>query len=542
MYRLTGPKLIIFIPLLIIGIIITIITPKYFGVSRILSLSSILIAEAGMSFIPVLALYPKARLVQAIILATIYFFTTLIMCFSSWFVSILGLTNTYAFTYINDEFHINTYSLLVTNLVSLVLIVTNFRLVYDEELTKEFHQQGQRYGYKQKPQFTGFPRSVSKQPSFQGKTTFPASKKETSNFEEDFGRPFEFEPEITINPENLPEESSGKLFSPKETKKKSFSSEFFDDEGEGKTTTIYTESKPIESVTAQKSKSPFPPSNIKDDLALIFEQYSSLDAVKKLTSVKSQKSTKSQEDKKDRQERRSKKPYDLPKETSTIKVHIEDQSEDVHEASFRQINEEEKLEQIKEELKKELQDKIQERVNQEAQKIEETAQKASETKEDIIQSIKNIKQELIESIKEEIKKEFIEQVQQETTQKDTIKIPEESVEELKIINENLTKLNKEQKITGSMYLDLKGNLISENWKKKQVLHEEIYNSLSQLFNSVNKQVNNTNQGNLLHILLESENGMLVLAGLDNKIITVCSSGTCSSDSGQILRSLSEITE
>ena len=74
MYRLTGPIIIIFIPLVIIGIICVALTPNYFTVTRILSFSALLIGEAGLSFIPVLAFYPKATPLQGFVLALIYFF------------------------------------------------------------------------------------------------------------------------------------------------------------------------------------------------------------------------------------------------------------------------------------------------------------------------------------------------------------------------------------------------------------------------------------------------------------------------------------
>lgn len=528
MYRLTGPNIVFFIPIIVIGIIVAAITPNYFGATRILSLLSLVIGEAGMSFIPVLALFPKARPVQAIILAVIYFFTVILICYAAWAINNFGIPGKFAFLWKEGEFHINTYSLFAANLFSLLALITNFRLIYDEELTKELQTKGTKNKYSQGARFTGFQRPLLKRPEFKEKPRFASEKKESfetrsrfqSNFEEDFGKPFEFEPETLVSPESLPEESSGALFAEKEIIQKPTTSEFFDDEVSVKT---LEKPKPIQA-------NPFPPSNIKNDLAAIFEQYSSLDAVKKLTSGRTSKQVHYQKKREpEKYERKSRKPYELPKESSNISVHIE--GEDIHEASFRQISEKEKLQEIKEELKKEL-------------------TPPQESKEEIIQSIKTIKDELIESLKEEIKKEFTEKEEKEVkklpeaikeipqeTQKEEEKITEE---EITALQETLTHLNKEAKITGSIFLNKRGDVITENWKGKPALHKEADKTIASLFNSINSQISKTNQGALSHILLESENGTLVLADINENILTISTSGTSEADSGQILRVLSEI--
>lgn len=537
MYRLTGPNLILFLPIVLIGIIFCSITPNYFGASRILSLLSLLIGEAGMSFIPVLALFPKARPLQAILLALIYFFTTILICFAAWAINNLGFPGKYAFMWKDGEFNLNTYSLFVANLFSLISLILNFRLIYDEELTKEIQLRGTKNKYSQKSRFTGFQKPLLKRPEFKQTPGFSFAKKENyetkskfkKDFEEDFGKPFEFEPETLISPESLPEESSGGLFAEKETKPKPTTSDFFDTE-EPSLSTVKAPKVEIQEKPKPIQVSPFPPSSIKDDLAAIFEQYSSLDAVKKLTGGRSSKQTQYQ-----KKTRHSKsKPYELPKEkeSSQISVHIE--GEDIHEASFRQISEKEKLDEIKEELKKELKEEIKEKVTE-----------IEKPQEEIIQSIKTIKDELIESLKEEIKKEFTVERPKEIT-KETTEEPEEeekiTEEEISDLQETLNKINKEPKVTGSFFINKNGKLIIETWKEKPVLHKEVDKTISQVFNSLNNQINKTNQGSLSHILLESENGTMVLADIynDNKILTVSTTGTTPSDSGQILRVLSEI--
>ena len=306
MYRLAGPKLLLFIPIVIIGIIITTITPSYFGETRILSLFALLIGEAGLSFIPVLALYPKATFTQAVLLALIYFFTTLIICFAAWASKIFGNGNDYAFILKEGEFYINTYSLFVANIFSVIAVTTNFRLIYDEELTKKAQRESKEGGYKKKSKFISFQKPLLKRPVFEEsqKASEPKKRDESfSSFEkeeslgDDFIRPFEFEPEVPTSLENLPEESSGKLFAPKEEHKTSSSDFFIDEPTETYKTTKKSNFDTMSSLKSDElqtetktSASPLSPSNIKNDLAAIFEQYSSLNAVKKLTTSKTEQS------------------------------------------------------------------------------------------------------------------------------------------------------------------------------------------------------------------------------------------------------------
>ena len=560
MHRLVGPNTALFIFITIIGIILASITPNYFGATRILSLSSLIIGEIGLSFIPILALYPKARITQAALLATVYLITAILICFATWAINNLFTSENYAFIQKEGEFYVNLYSLLVANLFSLFVVVLNFRLIYDEELTKESQKKTKKDKYKGSPRFMGFQKSLVRRPVSQEKPLQGKQATKKESFEEDFDKPFEFEPEIAISPETLPEESSGKLFSEKEIKKPPKLSKFFEDEE-------------IITTTTQEKQSfakPLPPSSIKEDLAAIFEQYSSLDVVKKLTS--SRVSTQHESPKKKESEKKSKKPYELPNQTPQISIHVE--GEDIHEATFRQITEEEKLREIKEELKKELEDKV----SQEKQKIEESVQKTAETKEEIIQSIesvrqelkkeledkfqaksaqeilkeeeiteksldtkeeiiqsiKNIKEELIESLKEEIKKEIFEKEKEEKEEIED--------EEIELLQEITNKINEESNITGSFYLNKKGDVVLENWKEESLLYEGINKTIVELITSLNDEVNKTNQGNLAHLLLKSEGGIIVFANSPNKILTVSSSGTSESDCGQILRALSEIEE
>ena len=97
MYRLSGPNIIIFIPLLVLGIIVAALTPHYFIQSRIISLTSLLIGEIGLSFIPVIALFPRATFIQAIVLAVIYLLTTLVTCLAAWGINSLGWPGEYSF-------------------------------------------------------------------------------------------------------------------------------------------------------------------------------------------------------------------------------------------------------------------------------------------------------------------------------------------------------------------------------------------------------------------------------------------------------------
>ena len=309
MYRLSGPKLVIFGPLILIGIIVSSIIPNYFGELRALSMTSLLIGEVGLSFIPVLALYPKATPIQAGILALVYFLTIFIICFASWGLNSFGLGTQSAFFVKDENFHINTYALFFANLVSLLSMVTNFKLIYDEELTKETHSKSK--GKYKRPSFFGyFQKPLAQRTLLQGprtvyKKTFDTPRAAATGGEKKlddvFEKPFEFEPEIDLTPESLPLESSGKLFADEKEEKKE-DSEFFisdtdsllkeelEEEPPFKTEDLF----PKEDLFAKKEEiekpkpipSPLQPSDIKGDLEAIFEQYSSLNAVKKLTSEK----------------------------------------------------------------------------------------------------------------------------------------------------------------------------------------------------------------------------------------------------------------
>ena len=536
MYRLSGPNIIIFIPLLILGIFVVALTPHYLMQLRIISLAALLIGESGLSFIPVIALFPKATLIQAAVLAVIYLLTTIGICFAAWGMNVLGWPGEYSFLIKNDEFQINTFALFISNIFSFIILITNYRLTYDEELTKKTKGAIQE---KKRNSFGGANKPKLNRPNFEEAAKSPetAERLKTSRFkgtdnnlDEEFWRPFEFESEISKTPENLPEESSGKLFAKsKETKEVKKESEFFDNDefSEG-----FEESFPRDETTNQSYKtiekpkpiqvSPFPPSNIKDELTAIFEQYSSLDAVKKITSSKSEKNIKKKVEE-------GKKPYSLPKQQMSIKV----EGEDVHEASFRQISDAEKIEEIKESLKKELEEEIKLKM------IHESVKDSPEPKENIIESIKNIKEELIESLKTEIKKEFSEMEMQELPSLEEFPV---SNEEIEILHQKLGEINKSDKIVGSMYLNYNGNVLSENWNKKIELFENMPQKVCQLFNQFNKQINKTKQGGLLHILLESKNGTLVMANSDNKLLAVQSKGTGEVYMGQLLKQLSEFEE
>lgn len=581
MYRLVGPKLIIFIPIVIIGVIVVAITPNYFEATRILSFSALIIGEAGLSFIPVLALYPKASPLQAGILAIIYFFTTFIICFAASGINSFGWASKFAFTLSDGEFLVNTYALFVANLFSFGALILNFKLLYDEELAKSL--QDKERGYKKKFSFESFQKPLLRQPTFESttksvkptKSEFSEKKvKSEDPFEDDFLKPFEFEPEITTTPENLPEESSGKLYAA-DTRTKKDLSDFFEDQlpseklsSGSKSTSSFTdihakqmeEQKPKQS---QSTASPFPPSNIKDDLQAIFEQYSSLNAVKKLTATKSEKLYP------------RKKLQDKSKEKTNKKdIETLTGSGDIHEAIYRQVSEDEKLQEIKDEFKKELEEKLQSKLTEETQKKEEEIKKTQETKEEIVQSIEKIKEQLKDEyekklqyaklaeeeerekeakksseVKEEIiqtigniKNELLESLRKELKSESKEESKKEiSDEEKEVLEDMLVTINKELNAR-SAFLNMNGDVLVENWIDKQVLHEQVDGSLAELFNSINKQTIKTNQGNLLHILLESENGTLALANIENKILTICTDGTGETFSGQILRTLSEIEE
>ncbi len=549
MYKLIGPKFILFAPLVIIGILAVAFLPNYYNISRILSFSALIIGEAGLSFIPILTLYPKASPGQAALLAIIYFFTIFIICFAASGINNLGWTSDYAFTIKDGEFVVNIVSLFAANIFSLLTLVLNFKLVYDEELAKSIHMKKQQAGYKDKSRFapfqrTNFEKPLLNQPSsersskFSGKTQSGKKSEKRENldddpFKDDFLKPFEFESD-TESKEDLPEESRGKLYSP--TKKvKAKSSDFFVDESEFKnyegsipdddfpdlTTTAPPIKKPesvLEKPKPIQQSNIFPPSNIKDDLQAIFEQYSSLNANKKLTAIKSEKLN----PKKTIYEKVAEKQSKLTESPISVKI----AGEDIHEATYRQISEEEKLEEIKEKLKAEFEEKLQTKLTEEIQKKDEVIQKSEKEKEEIIQSIEKVKEQL----KEELKKEIM---QVEDT------ITEEEIEHLKEI---LNGINKNLKINGAFFTNESGDIVAEYWNNKQVLHKEETLAISNLAKSVTNQFSKTNQGIMLHMLLESENGTLALAEFENKILTIHTNGTGETFSGQILRTLSEIEE
>ncbi len=93
-----------------------------------------------------------------------------------------------------------------------------------------------------------------------------------------------------------------------------------------------------------------------------------------------------------------------------------------------------------------------------------------------------------------------------------------------------------------MFLNHNGTVIAESWKEKPVLHKDEHASISNEFNFFSKEISKTNQGEIYHILLESENGTLILANSENKILTVYSKGTGEANSGQILRTLIKAEE
>ncbi|OGI07049.1 MAG: hypothetical protein A3I68_08680 [Candidatus Melainabacteria bacterium RIFCSPLOWO2_02_FULL_35_15] len=519
MYRLSGPNIIIFIPLLVLGIIVAALTPHYFIQSRIISLTSLLIGEIGLSFIPVIALFPRATFIQAIVLAVIYLLTTLVTCLAAWGINSLGWPGEYSFLIKDDEFQINIFALFVSNIFSFILLITNYKLTYDEELTKKNKQ---AIKDRKKGLFSNINKSKLNRPHFEEaiKSTSesteafktPRTKSLDKDLDEDFWKPFEFEPEGDKTAKNLPEESSGKLFAEEiEIKDIKKESEFFDDDESAKK---FNDTPAYQTIEKPKpiQISPFPPSNIKDELAEIFEQYSSLDAVKKITSSKSEKPYKR------KTERESKKPYSLSESQISVKV----EGEDIHEASFRQISDAEKIEEIKETLKRELE-----------QEIKSKPPAPNEPKENIIESIKSIKEELIESLKIEIKKEFSE-----------IEPAAVSNEEREILKQRLKEVNNTDQVLGSVYLQYNGNVLSENWNEKPELFdsENVPQKITQLFNQFNKQINKTKQGSLLHILLESKNGTLVMVNEEDKLLAVQTKGTGEVYMGQLLRKLSEVKE
>lgn len=546
MYRLSSPNFLILLVLILAGVILTSATPNYFGATRILSFISLVIGELGMSFIPVIALYPKANPYQSILLAFIFFITTFIMCVAAWGVNSFGWPGDYAFQWKEGEFYVNTYALFVANIISLASLVINFKLVYDEELTKEHHKAA-KYGKKR--DFKGFKKTLIRQPSSpenrssfssksSGQSTFKSSPKtkQTNDDDDDFGKPFDFtSDEPSIQTDSLPEESSGKLFS-QEVDKAPEENDFFADDNifkapereintsskdddedfpffsekpanietgfKSSTSTIReqkTETK-VEPKTEPKLEKPEPikldsninlPSDIKKDLSAIFEQYSSLNAVKKITSDISEKH-------KYVRERKLKKEF---KKDEKINISI---SEDVHEASFRPLTNNETMEDMKESLKRELENEI--------------------------------KGELIESIKNELKKDL------KSSESEEEGSDEDTEEDLDSLKERLNIINNNQKVIGSMFISTSGESILQDWKSGIQLSDDINNSISQIFKVVSKSSNKTNQGGVNNLLLESDKGILVLSQNEGKILTIQAEGTGEVFTGQLLRTLSELED
>ena len=494
MYRLSGPRIIFFTPLLVISVFIIALIPHYFVQFRIMSLFSMIAGEIALSFIPVIVLYPKASITQASILALIYLLMTLITCVGGWSINTFGWPGQYSFLLKGQEFHINTYALFASNVLSLILLTINFKLYFDEDSSKRVKSPKNYQGTGN----LGRSRSPSlSRPDFGAKKE---SKKQVGSqefkvkegaFSEDYLEPFTFEPELDVAELKLPEESSGSLYSEQKTTSdiKSGESDFFE------------EDKPVET-TKPIQLSPFPPSSIKDDLSAIFEQYSSLDAVKKITSTKRTPSRKR-----------------TGKESGKISpLESTKESEEIFEATFRTVSEEEKIEEMKQSLKKE---------------IEEEISKKTENPEKEIK-IETLKDELIKSLKSELKKELITSEQYSYEPDDVI-----LEENLNIINENLSGIDSSEKIELTTYITSSGQLLP---KKSDKLPDNEGQNIVNLFNQSASIIRKTNQGNLLDLLLESENGILLIVNQDGQFLTVKSSGTSENHIGQLLKTLSEVEE
>lgn len=537
MYRLIGPRLVFFLTIIVIGVIVVTIIPKYYGAIRVLSFSALLLGEAGLSFLPVLALYPKATPFQAAMLAIIFFFTTFIICFSSSALNSIGIIPGTAFAFKSNEFVINTHSLFAANLFSFLALIINFRLVYDEELTKAVISKRKEAPYKMRS-FMPFQKTLLARPVGPeiGTRSATTKRKKTEKkslaydpFEDEFTKPFEFETEGTaISPENLPEESSGKLFAPKKVVPAE-SSEFFEEEGNPFGGIVETIPK-----KSPKEASPFPPSNVMEDLQAIFEQYSSLNAVKKLTATKSEKLQEYQ-----------KRKLEKPRSEIVKEERKQDQEAggEVFDATYRQITEEEKLLELKEELKKQLEEELHEKLLREKEEKGEVKERKTESKEEVLESIETIKdelkRELIESLKEEFKKEV---VQSKLDSGEARAKKEISKEEADKYKDKVRMLKEDPAYRGLMFLDMDGNVIFEDWVQKQVLQGPITNSLTRLFELTGNEISKTSQSKLLHMLLESGDGTLLIALLQNQLLTVHTVGTGEAHTGSLLRKTSEIEE
>ena len=555
MYRLNGPNLVIYIPLVIIGLIIVTFIPNYFPATRYLSFISLAIGELGLSFIPVLVFYPKATLQQTLLLASIYFSTIAIICFTSWGFYSVGLINTFAFAWNEDKFLVNTYSLFIANIFSLACLILCFKLVYDEELAKESHLKSKNVRQAKKFGFGGFSNPLLRRPTFDTRTnptpisTHKEIKHKKSSTSEDFlfenelERPFDFEPESESSVSVLPEESSGKLHTDKEEESLG---NFFNDEiteqqvkKSDSSTDVEDNINPFTKESEQESTFT-PPKDIKDELNAIFEQYSSLNAIKKLTTSKSTDKT---EKKTTRKPRR---PYVLPKDAQDMSVEIESTEGEIHEASFRQISEKETIEEIKHDLMEEINKELLKKLEEKTSQIKDSVGKTEVLKEDIIESIKNIKQDLLESLKEEMKPKhddmkIAEPKKEEKTSEEEVEIEEDNTELESILNHLK---NTEPNITGAVFLNPKAKVLAECWAKgkRPIIQNEQNISLLQFFNNTSNEIKRTGQENLFNILLESEEGTMVLTKLENKLLTVYTEGKGEIFTGKILRAVSNVED
>lgn len=519
MYRLTAPNLFIFIPVIIIGILFATLTPGYINANRILSLISLIIGQIGMSFIPVISLFPKANLLQAIILAISYFLTTFIICFATWGIYNLGLTEDYAFLWKDDIFHVNIASLFVANIIAFINLIFCYKLIYDEEMTKEFHAKGRKFKKVSRNKLSDFKSSILNRPSFekgksyterprQGVSSSPskATKKEDLFLDEDFGKPFDFEPEKEAISDKLPEESSGELFT-QEIKEGPLQSDFFTDDVNFKSDFIETKndfnrSSSTGSVEESFQSSINLPTDIKDDLAAIFEQYSSLDAVKKITNEKVEKI-----------QEKKKELFSFPKEE--IKINIKD--EDIEEATFRQVSESEKIEELKKTFREDIKEENEIKPKPQIQNMQES-----------LIDIPVVQESKIEVVENKIETENKVEVENDFTQ-----------EEINLLNESLNAVNSQPKVTGSMFISPAGKVITENVKNKTSLKE---GNMVGLFSHYNEEISKTNQGGLSHLLLESEDGTVVMANLENLLLTVITEGKGEDYTGQILRAVTKVEE
>ena len=553
MYRLKGPKFYLFFPILVIGIIFVAMSPRYFGAGRLLSLSAFILGEVGLSFIPALALYPKASPIQASILAGIYLLTVMITCVLAGATSHLGSAGKIAFMIKDGEFYINTFALFAANAFSLINLVLNFRLIYDEELAKQYRakaknreqpiNRGNVSGFQKTFSTPPKPASINREKS--SSKIFPEEALSEDILSEKNWKPFEFEPDTSsIDPVNLPEESKGALFSSNVKEEKNEESEFFASEkNAAETTEKHIERpKPIKLTTSK-------PGDIRTDLQEIFEQYSSLNAIKKLTASKKAKVDKFKTELKD--DVKSKRQH-TSQESPQISIKIEKTlEEDVREGSFRQITEEENIQELREKLKKEIEEEIKQKLIEQNAKAGkgDGFQKPEELKENIIKSIHDIKGELIESLKKELKKELIEA--NETTPKEPsiskdiekkerneeFKISEKELEKLKV---NLAKISKTPKVIDGAYINKKGTLLSEAPSSIHNINDKLRLNMAGFLTSINNEISKTNQGNICHVILESEEGLLVLANSKENILAVCTNGTGPAYTGQILKALSEL--